>query len=233
MNTKDQLICTWGGMAFVLLFFVGWGWLGGFLPPHAPTMTAEQVVAFYQANPVSIRVGLILALLSSTFLVPFGAVLAVQMARIEGRRPVWAVTQAIATGGTVIEFALLVMFWEVASFRPDRNPDILLALNDLSWLPFVGISSPFFIVPVAIALVGFKDKSPNPVFPRWSCYYNLFSATAILPGCLVVLFKSGPFAWNGVFSWWLPVVDFGIWFIVMTVLLIKGIKRQANGEMPE
>lgn len=231
MNTKDQLICTWSGLVFLLLFFVGWGLLSGFiLPPHSPTMTAAEVGAFYQENPVSIRLGLVIALLACAFYVPFGAVITVQMARIEGRYPVWTITQAMATAGTVIEFAIPTMFWQVASFRPDRHPDVLLALNDLSWLPFVGISAPYFIVPITIAIVGFRDKSAQPMFPRWACYYNLLTASAILPGCVVVLFKSGPMAWNGLISWWLPVIDYGIWFIVMTVLLTKGIKRQAQEE---
>lgn len=227
MNTRDQLICAWCGVVFVLMFFLGWGLLAGMLPPHAPTMTAEEVTAFYQANPVSIRVGLVIALLSSAFFVPFGAVIGVQMARIEGPFPVWTATMAMAIAGTVVEFALPTMFWQVASFRPDRDADTLLALNDLAWLPFVGISAPFFIVPICIALVGFKDRSANPIFPRWCCYYNLLSASAILPGCMAVLFKTGPLAWDGLLAWWLPVVDFGIWFFVMTILLHKGIKRQA------
>lgn len=227
MNKFDQLVCAWCGLVFMVMFFAGWGALAGMLPPHAPTMTGDEVAAFYQANPVAIRLGLVLALLSSAFFVPFGAVIAIQMARIEGRYSVWTVTMAMAVAGTVIEFALPTMFWQVASFRVDRDVDVLLALNDLAWLPFVGISAPFFIVPITIALVGFKDKSAHPVFPRWSCYYNLFTASAILPGCMAVVFKTGPLAWNGLLAWWLPVVDFGIWFVVMTVLLIKGINRQA------
>lgn len=232
MNSRDQIICACSGVVFLVMFFVGWGLLAGFLPPHAPTMTGEEIAAFYGANATQIRLGLVIALLSSAFYLPFSAVISVHMARIEGRYPVWTVTQIMAAAGTLVEFAIPTMIWQVASFRPERNLDTLLAMNDLAWLPFVGISSPFFLVPIAIALVGFRDKSPNPIFPRWACYYNLFTASAILPGSMAVLFKTGPLAWNGLLAWWLPVVDFGIWFFVMTVLLIKGIRREAAQASP-
>jgi hypothetical protein len=42
----------------------------------------------------------------------------------------------------------------------------------------------------------------------------------------LIYFKTGPFAWNGVFSWWLPATDFFLWFLVMTVLTTRAINSK-------
>ncbi len=228
MNTKDQLFCAWSGVIFMIMMLVGWALMSGFLPPHAPTMTGEEVSAFYQANPTSIRLGLVIALLSSVLLIPFSALITVQMLKIEGPFPVWSYTQLAAAAGTVITFVVPFMMWQAVSFRPDRSPELMLLMNDLAWIPFVGATAPYYIAPIAIAIVGFRDKREQPFFPRWACYYNLWVATLVMPGCIIVMFKTGPFAWNGLFGWWLPLVDFGIWFIVMAVLMHRGVKRQAQ-----
>lgn len=47
-----------------------------------------------------------------------------------------------------------------------------------------------------------------------------------LPGGLVTFFKSGPFAWNGILAFWLPLTVFGIWYGVMFMLLRKAILGQ-------
>ena len=230
MNDKTQIRFAWCGLAFMASFLIGWATLGGFLPPTSPTATAADLAAFYQQNPVRMRIGLMISEWGLTFLIPFSAVLTVQMARIEGRFPVWSIAHITAWAGTIIGLIITIVIWETAAYRPERAPDLLLLLHDLAWIPMGDETSPFLFIPIAIAMVGFRDKSEHPIFPRWACYYNLMALLAILPGGLVIFFKSGPFAWNGLFGWWIPLVDWGIWFSVLTYLLIKGIKRQAATE---
>ena len=60
----------------------------------------------------------------------------------------------------------------------------------------------------------------------WYGFYNFWVAVLILPAGVICLFKAGPFAWNGILGFWLPLVDFGIWVLVTTVLLFKAISQQ-------
>ena len=80
-------------------------------------------------------------------------------------------------------------------------------------------------IAIGAAIVG--DKSANPIFPRWVGFFNFWVAILFIPGALIPFFKSGPFAWNGLFSFWIPATVFGVWFIVMLTMLLKAIDRQA------
>jgi hypothetical protein len=230
MNRKSQLTGAWCGPLFMLMLTIGWVLLGGYFPPHSPTATGIEMTSFYQSNPIRIRLGLLFSMWGTAALLPFSAVIAAQMVRIEGTFPVWSYTQLAAGAGTVLTLAFPFLFWAVAAFRPDRGADLILLLDDLAWIPFAAMTVPFLMIPICVAIVGFMDTSEHPVFPRWACYFNLWADFLILPGGLAIFFKTGPFAWNGLFGIYIPLITFGIWFGVMTFLLTRAINRQALAE---
>ena len=45
------------------------------------------------------------------------------------------------------------------------------------------------------------------------------------PSCLLTFFKTGPFAWNGLLSFWVAAGAFGAWFLVMTPLMVRAAAR--------
>jgi hypothetical protein len=45
---------------------------------------------------------------------------------------------------------------------------------------------------------------------------------------MLVFFKTGPFAWDGLISWWVPAVDFFGWAVVMMVLTAKAARREGE-----
>lgn len=75
---------------------------------------------------------------------------------------------------------------------------------------------------VAVAVLG--DKSTRPLIPRWVGYFNLWVILLFLPGGLATFFKTGAFAWNGLLAFWLAAVVFGLWYVVMTVMLRRAIR---------
>ena len=79
---------------------------------------------------------------------------------------------------------------------------------------------------LALAAAIFWDMGAPPVLPRWVGYYNVWVAIGIVPGCMSVFFRTGPFAWNGLFPFWIPVCVFASLFIVMFATLASAINRQ-------
>jgi hypothetical protein len=167
LNAQSQIIAVWCGPAFMLVLMIGFAIVSGLFPPHSPSQSAAQVAAWYQTDPVKIRLGLLIFLWGTALYMPFAGVLTVQMRRIEGKFPVWTYVQLMASAGNVITLTFPMAFWATAAFRPDRDPALIQLLNDLGWIPFVGMTSPFLVIPICIAVIGFADKSEHPVFPRW------------------------------------------------------------------
>ncbi len=46
------------------------------------------------------------------------------------------------------------------------------------------------------------------------------------PGAILQFFKDGPFAWNGMFVFWIPATVFVIQFVVSVVYLLQAIKSE-------
>ncbi len=202
------------GAAFVLLL-VPAIIMVGLLPPMSPMRTAEQVAQFWSTNTGLKRVGLVIMLAAAGLQAPFGALIAVRIRQMEGGRySALAYTQLVGTGLAVVAILMPTFAFAAASYRPERDPQITQALNDLGWLPFI-MNWP--AATIQCLVVGFAIfGAAKEVWPRWLGYFNVWCAFIFAAGGLVVLFKDGVFAWNGLVAFWLVAVFFGVWFLVMS-----------------
>lgn len=214
----------WGGPAMAILFGIGF-LIAGFIPPPSPDDSAQQIATMYSEDQTAIRIGLIFTLISSALLGPYFAVLTVQMQRMEGVRPVLAYTQLALGALAIIEFIIPVMIMLTATFRPDRDPDIVQTLNDVGWFMFLGVVSTFVLQLIVIGVAILGDQRATPVFPRWVGYFNIWMALLFTPANILVFFKTGPFAWDGFFIWWIPFTAFLLWFPTNTIYLFKAVKQ--------
>lgn len=228
MNTNIIKICSWGGIATIVLMLIGLGGFAGFLPPPAPGMNADAVAAMYANNSLGIKFGMLLMTVGAACMMPFVAAITVQMKRMEGRYTPLAYVQLGLGALFVIEFIIPAFASITAAYRPERSPVVTQAINDFCWLLLVGVVSTAVLQVAVIAIAILADESVEPVFPRWMGYFNIWVAFLFCPGAAVSFFKSGPLAWNGLFTWWLPLSVFGIWFLVMTWQLLATIDRQES-----
>ena len=230
-SAQSQLWCCHCVFPFMLLFFAGWVLIGHLLPPPSPMMGAQETAAFFAAHRDRLRICMILCMYSTAFLIPFSAAIVAQVARIEGEGPrVWTYAALIAAAGNIVSFTFPLMFWTAALFRAERPAELVLLASDMAWLPFLGMASPYVALPMCVAAAGLLDRSADPVFPRWYCYFSIVSTVAILPAALIVFFQSGWFAWNSVFGWWLPFADVFGWTLLTYWFLRRGILLQAEEE---
>lgn len=226
MNYNYQRFGVWSGIGFFMLFWIALVIFMGFLPPPSPTLTGQEILASYAEHLFGLRFALWLAFLGTMLLVPWSAVIAMQMARIEGRYPMLAVTSFGAGVANAVAFYLPFVFWAAAAYRMDRMPELVQLMSDLAWLEFVMLYAPFAVQTATVAVVGLTDKSATPTFPRWFCFLSFWTVLLVVPGGFAVFFQSGPFAWNGLLAFWTPVVIFCIYFLTLVALLFKAINRQ-------
>lgn len=228
MNTTAQRLCAWSGIACIIIFFVGFWVIAGFIPPPAPKLTGEQLGQLFTNNAVRIRIGMIVSLFAAALLASWSAAVTVLMLRMRGRVGVLAYTNLAVGALFVLEFIFSLIIWQSMTYRV-RDPQILLAMNDTAWFLFVCITSTPMLQTASIGTAIFldtRDGRPDPVFPRWAGYLNYWVAVLFTPGTIAVFFHDGPFAWNGLFTWYLPLAVFAIWMITMSVLMLKAINSQ-------
>lgn len=201
------------GAAFVVLLFLAMLMIG-LLPPVSPMRTAVEVAHFWSTNAELKRFGLVVMLAGAGLQAPFGALIAVRIRQMDkGRYSPLAYIQLVATALGVVAILMPVFAFAAASYRPERDPQITQALNDLGWLPFVmnWPAATIGCLAIGFAILGAAQQ----VWPRWLGYFNVWCAFLFAAGGLVVLFKDGVFAWNGLLAFWLVAVFFGVWFLVM------------------
>lgn len=226
MNTKAQLVCAWIGIASTALLFVGMWPLMHFLPPLDPALPTAAVAAVYRTNGTGIIVGGLCLLASASMLMPFFCALAMQVTRMEHPSRLWTYTLLTSS---VLGFAPLLiaeMLFSTAAYRPERPDEIIKVLNDFGFIMFVGPSLPGTVQMLSTAIPVLADRNVDPIFPRWVGYANIWTAILATPGCLLTLFKSGPFAWNGAISFWVAAIAFGIWMTVNFWALRRALLRE-------
>ena len=220
-----QRVCALGGVVCVVLFFLGL-LIAGFLPPMAPTLSAEQVSAYYTEHANAIRLGAAMVFVASMLYASFTAVISGQMRRIPGVHPTVLNAQLAAGSFACVTFLVPALLFAVTAFRPERSPDATLLLNDMSWIILVMPWPPFMVQYFAFAFAIFSDKRETPLFPRWLAYFEIWVALLFTPATVLSFFREGPFAWNGVFVFWVPATVFTAGFIVNTIYLLKAINSE-------
>jgi hypothetical protein len=215
MKLKTEALCLSCVPLAIVLFGLAMGPLTHFTPPPPPTATAEEIASLYRGNSAGIIIGSALFLLSGTLLAPITALYSVLIRRMEGAPPLLAYTQLITGTVALVLFIPPALFWGAAAFRPDQPASQLLMLNDLGFLSFIWVTWPGILQVLTIGTAILQDRSPNPLFPRWVGYLNYGCALVFVCGSLAPLAKSGPFAWNGLVTHWIPVAVFLGWWLVM------------------
>lgn len=212
MSRVLQGICAWAGPATVVVAFVGW-LIAGVLPiPLGSSSTTDEVVAFY-SNDTRVLIGLVIASLGVSLVFPLVALIGLVMARIEGRSPLMALVQLVTGAATGLLLLLPMLLMAVIAFRPDRNPELTVTLNDIAWLLFLTPIAPFMIQNIAIGITILRD--PRGLLPRWVGYVNFFVAGSFVPDVLAFFFHSGPFSWRGIFVFWLALSTYTVFLVVM------------------
>lgn len=227
MNRRGEMLCAWTGPLTVVLFFIAWVGLADWIPPPAPTLGAEEIAAMYQTRTTLIRAGMMLMMYSGPLYGIFSAIITVYMLRMQGPTPALAWAQLTAGTATILFLIVPAQIYGATAYRPDRLADITLFGNDLGWFNFDMVNSTLITQYLTLGFAVLLDASARPAFPRWFAYFNLWCALLLIPASIITFFKTGPFAWAGIFGFYLGVVIFTLWCLVTFWLLRAAIRTSA------
>lgn len=214
-DRKNFLLLVWSGPASIVTVLLGWMVLAGFLPPPSPALSPADTLAVWRDHTTLKRIGLILCVWGGTLYVPFSIAIMIALRRGEaGRRILSTAQAALGTFGTVF-FTLNFLILAMAPYRLDAAGGSVEPLHDLGFAMTFAPVAPFTFQYLLIGLAVLQDRSTPAVLPRWVGYTNFLAGFLLVPASLIPLFRTGPLAWNGVFSFWIPVIEFTAWFFLM------------------
>lgn len=228
MSSRSQIFLVYWALAFLTIFGIAAYFLMHVVPPPPPTNSDDQIAGFFTAHSMSIRIGAVLAVSTTGFTLPLAAVVSYQMTRLGHGMRVWAILQGL--GGAVVSIWLVfpALIWGVAAFTPERAASVTRMLSDLSFLALV-TTTPYFIFQVlSITYVCLSNKVDSPFFPRWFGYFSIWTFLLTEVGPLGFLTKAGPFAWNGLIVFWVPVFIFFGWVFTLSYVFITVLSREST-----
>lgn len=228
---RTDLVLAWSGVAFIVFFFIGLLVLAHLVPPPSPAKTALQIASIYRDHTGRTRAGLAFVFVGCIFFLTFGSAIASQTGRIKAASPALLYLQIASLGAAVLIIIFPVLIWLAAAFRPDTTPATTLrTLNDLGWLTFQVGFVPYVTWAFSVAGMILSDTGDAPLFPRWAGYLSILVALVQIPPIALVFVKTGPFAWNGLYSWWIVAIDFFTWIVVMIILTIRAARDGRDNE---
>ena len=227
-RADGELILVWTLPALGMLWLSAFLLFPGFVPPMSPEMSADEVAAFYRdpQNLPRIRYSMILFNWFSVGFIPVLALIVLQMRRMAHRTPIFSYAIiACAAGGPTI-FLMADLFWLLAAFRPERDPQLTVMFNDLAWVTFSTQVGFLIAQNVILALAIYLERQERPVFRPWVAHFNLVVAALLAPAAFAGAATTGPLAWDGLLTFWVRNLAVGVWIAVTGVVLGQAISRQ-------
>jgi len=228
----DQLICWWSIPIFYQFFGLIFGYLTKIMRPPipGPKLAPDAIIAFTLGNATQMQIGTVLLAICLGFASMGTGLIVVQMKRMSGPGPVLAYGYMACGAVAALPGCLFCGFlFAVAVFRPDRHPQIVALLYEMGFVGFVGCLGCFVTQYVVFALAIFLDQ--RGIFPKWLGYMTIWNVVTELVAVPVWLFKSGPYAWNGLLAFYLGTFIFVVWIVCLITYLKKALNNQPLDEV--
>jgi hypothetical protein len=234
-SSRVTIVCAWTGPALTLLFAIGLIPLARFFPPPSPGRSAASIADLYTDHLTAVRIGCVVMSIAMALIAPWGVTLAMTMRRTERGMPVLTAIQLVSVAVCTMCAVMLTMVWGTAAFRPGHlSPDTTRMLNDFAWFLFLFDWAPFTVWVATFGVAVLLDETGTCLYPRWVGYMSLWMAFLFVPAALIIFFKSGAFAFNGVIAMYVPTFMFFLWIMVTSSFMIRSERRApARGRSAE
>jgi hypothetical protein len=226
MALKIQRVLIWTGPGMIFVWLGAFLAIAGFIPPTRPAASAADIYAFYDSNTAMVKFGLVVSMAGCALLVPWAVAISSRLRRIDGGK-VLADVQMVSCALLSLEFITPIGLWMGVSFvYHDLPEEVTRGIHNISWILFMTVIWSLFVQLIAIGAAILIDRRPSPELPHWLGYLSLWVAMLIIPAGIVLFFRSGPFAWNGIIGLYTPLVGFTIWVFAMTIVIHRKLTKE-------
>jgi hypothetical protein len=225
-NYATWKMLAWCGPIFLAIFTGFWGVLAGNMPPAGADLTPLQIAAHYSDNRMALIVGMSICMVGSAFYFPWGIAIAQVIRRVDGRDSILAQLESMGATITVAFPIISCGIWLTAALEVAiLPPELIHMLYYLGWMiiDLAYMVTTFQIVAVSIAFL--RDKRDNPLVPAWVCWWGYFTAASFFPVSLIPFFKTGPFAFHGLFNFWIAFFAWYVWCGSLSGYVIRAVSR--------
>lgn len=230
-SERSQKAILWWGIGLAVVYGFALIFLMHMVPPPSASWSADRIASWYAEHHTAILAGATVSGWTGMFMMPILAVVAVQMARVErGAYPIWSWLGLVSGALMSIFLALPPIMWGAAAFTSNRgSADATEVMHDLGMLTLTTTDQAYIFLWIAVSVMCFRPATAlvaNNPFPRWWGYLSLWITVMFEAGAFAYLFRTGPFAWNGLLVFWSPLTLFGVWITVQCVLLFRALTGQ-------
>jgi len=228
-NIRSQKIGLWCTLIFAALTALGWLGIAHFYAPVPADIGLDATkVWFTETYHWRTIIGCTIFYIAAGLLTPGSIQFGIMLAKIEGRWPLWSIT-----AGVCGVFISLIIFlnscaWIVAAYRVETGADVVQSCYDWSWFAFLLGWIYLAIEMIATAVVELMDQREVPMVPRWFTWLTLVGAATLITAAGPAFFKSGPFAYHGLFGFYLPMVVWGTYLVGTAVFMLKELDRSGS-----
>jgi hypothetical protein len=221
----DVRLMTWFFPAWYSVFGVIICLLARVTPPPRPDVSDGEKVEFFATHGLTIQIGFCLLLILLGGAAMTNGLVAYHMKRMSvGSVFAYGYIGGMAVGA-LPGFLLVAVCFLTATFRTDREPELVGLLYDLGLLSYNGSLGCFTAAYLVLAIAILYDK--NGIMPKWFAYVTVWQIITEVIATQMFVFEAGPFAWNGSIAFWWAVVVFSVWLVALIFVL-----RQATASEP-
>ncbi|PTU24165.1 hypothetical protein P175DRAFT_0527620 [Aspergillus ochraceoroseus IBT 24754] len=198
---KCCLLC---GPITMILLLIGFA-AGVLFPPPSPSFSAEETVQYYARRQTGLKVTVLTLALAGITVPAFAIGVGSQLAKIPTVHRAVLSVQLISGALAGASSALVSIFLATTIYRLDRDPTLTQLMSDLTWTCFALNKTSLILQELAIMLGILSDRRPSPLYSRWIVWLNIPTTVLLFLQMLAYFFHAGPFCWNGVIGFWVPL----------------------------
>lgn len=220
-------LMAWSGPIFFIGFFVMWGLLARNFPPMAASTSAEGMWEHYKNLQMEILIGMSVCIVLGSCYMTFGAAVSRVMRRIEdGEEGMLSNIEMLGATITCCPIIVACGLWLTGGLLVDSlAPETIQMLYMGAWMI---IDLAYMVTSwqiIACSVCFMRDKREKKLVPNYVSWWGFVTVASFFPVSLIPFFKTGPFAFHGLFNFWVAFPTWYIWIVLMSIYVIKAVYR--------